>query len=309
LNPDGISDPITWSNYIQDERFETNLDIKISKNGRDICTIAGTNPTFNIEPLVDDEKFYHSFLVCGLVEWFFSYSESKTPTSQIKSINSDGDLAEWFSKNLNKKILVVDTNIIIDRVFSSLKFLGHDFIKNIEIRIPRLSILELERMGNEGSDLKKNKTSLGYGELMYLKNNNKQTMRELNIETLTGFSNIAKDKKTDSWIRREIKDARRRDLIAQVVNNYVLITSDLVNSFSAVAEDIDTIHVSRIHDWKNRIRNPTLEQIGRVIITLSVLYENILVTINSKKFTVIGIWEGKTIWDWGSEHANYKHET
>ena len=258
MNPDGISDPITWSNYIQDERFETNLDIKISKDGRDICTIIGTKPTFSIKPLVDDEKLYHSFLICGLVEWFFSYSESKNPTTQIKSINLDGNLEEWFSKYLNKKILVVDTNIIIDRVFSSLKFLGQDFIKNIDIRIPRLSILELERMGHEGSDLKKNKVSLGYGELMYLKNNIRQSMRELNIETLTGFSNIAKDKKTDSWIRREIKDSRLNDLRAHVVNRYVLMTSDLVNSFSAVAEDIDTIYVSRIHDWKNKIRNPAL---------------------------------------------------
>jgi len=309
LIPEGISDPITWSNYIQDERFDTNLDIKISKDGRDICQISGTKPSFNIESLVTDEKLYHSFLICGLVEWYFSYSESKTPSSQIKSINLDGNLEEWFLKNLNNKILVVDTNIIIDRVFSSLKLLEQDFVKKIQVRIPRLSILELERMGNEGTDLKKNKVSLGYGELMYLKNNGAQSMRELDIETLTGFSNIAKDKKTDSWIRREINDSRKNDLRARIPTRYVLMTSDLVNSFSAVAEDTDTIYVSKIRDWKNRIRNPTLEQIGRIIITLSVLFENITITINSKTFSVNGIWEGKTIWSWNSENAYYKHET
>ena len=117
LNADGLSDPITWSNFILDEKFETSLDIKISKEGRDICSIIGSQPTFTISSIVDDEKLYHSYLISGLVDWFFSYSETKNPTTSIKSINLDGNISTWFSNHLTNKILVVDTNIILDRVF------------------------------------------------------------------------------------------------------------------------------------------------------------------------------------------------
>jgi len=306
LNIEGLSDPKTWSNFIQDEKFETNLDIKISKNGRDLCAVTGSNPNFTISSIADDEKLYHSYLISGLVDWFFSFSEAKTPGTAIESINLEGDISTWFSNHLNNKILVIDTNIILDRIFSSLKFLGYDFLNNINIRIPRLGILELERITNHGSDLKKKKGRLGYVELMYLKDNGARSMNELDIETLTGFSNIAEDQDTDSWIRREIRDSRRRDLRARVVTKYVLITGDLVNSFSAIAEDIDTIYVSKINDWQNKIRNPNLEQIGRLIITLAVLCGNITVNINSKQYELRGMWEGKTMWNWNQEQAYFK---
>lgn len=308
MNPDGISDPITWSNYIQDEGFDKNLDIKISKDGKYICSISGITPNFEIKIIDNDEKLYHAFLTSGLVEWFFNYSDGKTASTNIDSINLEGDIEKWFSVKLNGKILVVDTNIIIDRIFSSLNLLGHNITSSNDVRIPRLTILELERISNESSDFKRKKAKMGYSELMYMKNNGAKSMRELPIELLTGFSNIAKGKKTDSWIRREIVESRLRDLRARIVSRFVLMTSDLINSFSALAEDIDTISVSKINNWKEKLRAPELEQIGRSIITISVLYENIMVNINGKKFEVNGVWEGKTTSNWNFEQVFYKEK-
>lgn len=49
--------------------------------------------------------------------------------------------------------------------------------------------------------------------------------------------------------------------------------------------------------------NGNLRQIVRLMITLSVLHENVIVTINNKKIKLTGIWEGKTIHQWGDEYV------
>lgn len=305
-----LSDPIWWSNYIQDERFDDNLDLVVAKDGKNICSIVGKTPNFTINRNCDEKELNHSLIVCGLIDWFFDYSTSKSPTSSIASVTSDGNLKKWFEENLNKKVLIIDTNILVNRIFSSLNYLAKNFFTNIDLRIPRLTILELERKLNDQSDLfEKRKFFSAYAELLYLKNNGARSMSELQIETLTGFSNISGNRKTDSWIRREIKDARVRALLAKIVENYVLMSADLVNSFSAVAEDIDSIYVHKIIDWKSKIRTPLIEQIGRLVTTLATAYENIDLTINTQKFQVDGIWEGKTVWDWAQENVWHRSLT
>ena len=302
-----LTDPVWWSNFIYDSQFEENLQVSISHDEEQICSITGQNPSYTIQIESNKQELDSALLNCGLAELFFNYTASKNPAS-IKSATTDANLRSWFKSNLEKKELVVDTNIILDRVFSSLESIGQDCLNSIKVKIPRLSILELESKTNRAKpkSVEKRECFLGYGELMYLKNKGAVPMSELNVETLTGFSKISGEQKTDSWIRREIKDAHHRALRAQVVKNYVLMTSDLVNSFSAVAEDIDTIHVSRINDWKNKIRRPTLIQVGRLINSLGVLLQNISIDINSKKFEVDGMREGKTIQDWGSEYVYHR---
>ena len=62
-------------------------------------------------------------------------------------------------------------------------------------------------------------------------------------------------------------------------------------------------------EWKNKIKNPNLEQIGRLIITLSVMYKSVIIEINGKKYELKGMWEGKNIWNWNQERAYFKEIT
>lgn len=154
---------------------------------------------------------------------------------------------------------------------------------------------------------------------MYLKENGATPLKELSIETLTGFSNIRGNENTDEWIRREINEAKNTpkplssleigflgDGSSRKFNEYVFITSDLINSMSAVAENIDTIYVSKFNEWENKLRNGNLLQVSRLIVTLSILFENIIVEINSKKIKFQGMWSGKTMWDYTKEHFKFE---
>jgi len=167
-------------------------------------------------------------------------------------------------------------------------------------------------------EIEKRKVFLGYGELLYLKNNGGIPLQELNVETLTGFSNISGNNTTDSWIRREINEAKNlprpdknvkeRTLTGMIgeikrYDNYIFVTRDLVSSLSAISENIDTIFISRIENWQKRLRKGNLNQVSRLLLTMAVLSEFINVEINDKKLELHGMWKEKTVFDWSVENV------
>jgi hypothetical protein len=143
-------------------------------------------------------------------------------------------------------------------------------------------------------------------------------MKELSINTLTGFSKIREDEKTDEWIRREINEAKKiyksnklaesflGEGVFEKFDKYIFITSDLINSMSSISENIDTIYVSKIENWEDKLREDNLLQVSKLITTLSLLYENLTAEINSKKIKFQGMWSCKTMCDYTKEHFKFE---
>jgi hypothetical protein len=127
--------------------------------------------------------------------------------------------------------------------------------------IPRLAILEIEQAANRAnSDRDKSRKNLitsAVSEIQFLKQNGAQFLAELEKETFEAFSRIAKDQKTDSWIRREIREQIRKETIGKDSNKIkkvTMFTSDVINATAAIAENIDTIFISRIDYEKTSTR-------------------------------------------------------
>ena len=72
------------------------------------------------------------------------------------------------------------------------------------------------------------------------------TMPELEKETFEGFSRIANDQVTDSWIRSPWKNKKWSISNSDKVRKVTLLTADLINALSAIAEGIDTMFIFRI---------------------------------------------------------------
>jgi len=146
---------------------------------------------------------------------------------------------------------------------------------------------------------------LGYQEIMFLKNIQARIFPDLDSEILARFTQISADLTADSWIRKEIKDYTKNVIkrklevggsgLAGEKPNFLMVSSDFVNSLSAVAEDIDSIYITKMIDNPTRMAN--LEQIAKFLISLSVLSEQIQVDVSSTQYEVKGFWQGKTTYD------------
>lgn len=284
--------------------FGNELDIDVIFNGKKLYKIKGRdNFKIDLEKLEvgDLANTVSSLLMTGFVNLNFSATDGRTSETQSSVSTTQNDFDSWFVNLTENKILIPDTNTIMNRTLTSLSFMSeNDILSNIVLQIPRLVILEMERKANQtgGNKAVKRKTFLSYVELMELKNFGAKPMRELERETLIDFSSIAGAIHTDALIRREIKDAQKKDFDSGTTNDYTLITSDMVNSLSAIAEGINTIYISKIPKWDQRIREAKILQICKLIISTAALFEKISISGNSKKIEIIGIWEGKNNSDW-----------
>ncbi len=296
------------------EKFRDELNLKITSNSSLLYSIIGTGDyEIKLENLEGEilDNINSSLLMTGLVDLKFSVTEGKSSRTEPDISTTSQSFDEWFEKLTENTILIPDTNTILNRTITSLSYISSfNILDNTVIQIPRLAILEMERKANESKDkklLQKRKTFLGYVELMDLKNHGAQPMRELDRETLFDFSNISGTANTDVLIRREIKDAKLRDKEIEIDNDYTLITSDMVNSLSAIAEGIDTIYISKIPDWNKKIRKGDLSQITKFLITSAVLSEKISINSSSGNFEILGIWDGKNNTDWFEQRILLKN--
>lgn len=296
--------PNSLESWLKTE-FGINLDLKVSFGETELFTVSGKDDyEITLNKLEDEQRInmISSLLMTGFIHLRFSVTEenSSVEESNISTLSNEFD--SWFVKLTENKILIPDTNTILNRTLTSLSFMPQsELLQHIVFQIPRLVILEMERKANDSGNKKaieKRKTFLGYAELMELKNFGAQPMKELEKDTLIGFSALSGTTHTDALIRREIAEAKLLNSRSQTINDFTLITSDMVNSLSAIAEGINTIYVSKIPEWEDNIRKGKILQISKLLITTAVLFEKITISNNVKKFTIEGIWEGKNNSDW-----------
>jgi hypothetical protein len=112
---------------------------------------------------------------------------------------SSHDFRTWFYNAAKHRILIPDTNSLINRSLSSLCFvLGDEYLKDISIRIPRLTVLEMERMANqENKSERKRRIMSAAAELLFLKNMGARFLPELPLEVFEGFTRMAGSRTTD----------------------------------------------------------------------------------------------------------------
>lgn len=300
--------PQTLIDWFAREQKENGLNITINSEGTPLCTCSGWREPYTIKVQAPDgdkkDKIILALRMTGLLELKLSFTNGTKPDDNEEKKTDDQDFSSWFSTTSVERTLVPDTNSIINRTFSALSSISNIDIKKLQVAIPRLVILELERQANEAGKsekeekkLAKRKVMLGYSELIYLQTNGGKMLNDvIDRDTLAAFTKIAGDLTTDSWIRREIKDEDYRIKQKGVDKKFTLLTSDLINSLSCTAEKIDSLYVSHI-DSQN-IRMAKLLQVVKFLIITSVLFEKIDVTIFRKNHTIKGIWPGKTTYEW-----------
>lgn len=303
-------DTDTLIDWFRREQTTNGLNIEISSGGTTLCTCRGWREPYTITiPAPDGDersKILLALRMAGLLDLNLSITNGTKPFSNEEKKTDDENFNSWFLSMSKDRTLVPDTNSVIFRTFSSLSSISGIDIKKIQIAIPRLLILELERQANDASKsdkkdekklLIKRKVMLAYAELIYLKTNGGTMLNDtIDKDTLAGFTKIAGDLTTDSWIRKEIKDEDYRLQQKGVDKKHTLVTSDLINSLSCTAEDIHSIYVSKI-DSQN-IRRANLYQTAKFLIIASVLLEKMDTVIFGKKHVMQGIWSGKTTSEW-----------
>lgn len=293
-----------------------------------LCTFNFSSPNeykITIEAKDEDGRnVIDSLRMTGLLDLVYTYSESQKPfaTEPTRKRTLSSDFQKWFQKITKDRTLVPDTNSILNHTFSSLALVfGEDILKDVSVLIPRLVILEMERQANSKPNIDCNNTKsekehlhcrkkrwvmLGYQEIMFLKSSMQtQMFPDLDAEILARFTQISGDLTADSWIRKEIKDYTKNVIKRKLEvggsglsgrkPNFLMVTSDFVNSLSAVAEDINSIYITQMIDRPTKMAN--LKQIAKFLINLSVLLEQIRVDVSSTQYGIKGFWQGKTTFD------------
>jgi hypothetical protein len=140
-------------------------------------------------------------------------------------------------------------------------------------------------------------------ELLFLRNRGATFLSELSLEVLQGFTEISGNRRTDSWIRREVYQQSRIETFGVQPSEQKIVTfvtSDLINALSAIAEEIDTLYFSKVSSnvLMNDKHKHTFQQIIQMIVLCSIVFEQLKVSIDSKNYIFEGIWEGKNPIEW-----------
>jgi len=145
---------------------------------------------------------------------------------------------------------------------------------------------------------------IGYSEFMVLKNHGAELLSELDKEILLNFNKISGGLSTDAWIRQEVHKVISELPEKEGLKEYTFVTSDLVNSLSSTAENLPVMYISKV-PHNQGIRQALISQIVRLVISLSIIFEEISVTLNEKEFKYKGMYEGKSTIDWIEERISY----
>lgn len=315
------------------DQLKVNEEKSIIENPDDFgCRITGRNDHLTAEINEKSLPNFKKNITCalkmvGMIDLKFSYIKSTEVAERDQAIRMSNSPAfmNWMKKWFEAKVFVPDTNLMINHTVSSIELASDpDLFKSLQIAIPRLVVLELERKSNENKlnddscsreekkkimSENKRKTFLAFSELVYLqKKDNVSLFPVLPPQILAQFPKITSEHNADSWIRHEIQNyvanAKQEKLSkggsgTVYPRNFILVTSDLVNSLSASSEGIDSIYVSEVRD-KNDLPewlDGSLKQISRFLIILSILSETIDLSINSTIYRFQGFWHGITNYD------------
>jgi hypothetical protein len=221
--------PITYTKKKLQEFFSKNagsFDLSATtENGRQLFTCTG-NPKNTAIKITCNSEDSSNVSSAGMMSGIIHQQVALTH-GEIEELASDEQytthhargFTEWFQKITKRRILIPDTNTLINRSISSLRHsFTTEFSIPIAIKIPRIVLLEIERAANNAKPCgKRNRKShiiSSVGELDYLKENGASYLPELSDQIFEAFSRIAKDQKSDSWIRHEIlKEKMRQNLL------------------------------------------------------------------------------------------------
>src|SRR5919106_1920954 len=231
--------------------------------------------------------------------------------------------------------LIPDTNVLRRHYYSNflLDIISRSRLEDtLRILIPRLVILEIENKYNRSSSEDKEKKNqnrdtdseiyngyikgkerrLGLSsikEVISIKKNGGLTNSRISSSLLESFSRASGSKYADHWIRKEIQEfistlhgVEKRNTNGEVFiekSNAILLTCDIMNSLVAVSENINTFYVLRNEPPELTISSPSFfanlvynTAIHSGECTCRIVYRQ------EETFDVIGMWRGKTTYDW-----------
>jgi len=232
----------------------------------------------------------------------------------------------------NKIYLVPDTNFLRRHYYNNFlrEVLSHSkLIYATRIVIPRLCILEIENKYNRSSTSKPGKKKdelpepfieynvgkerrLGLSsikEVISIKKNGGGTNPSIDNSLIESFSRASGEKYADHWIRREIlefissvTDRLTRDDQGETVtekSGIIFLTCDIMNSLVAVSENINTLYILRREPDKLYV--PSSKDFTNLVYNTAIQFGECTCHIKyfqDEKFRIIGMWEGKTTYDW-----------
>jgi hypothetical protein len=235
---------------------------------------------------------------------------------QIVSLESNGPGL------VKETALVLDTNVIMRHYIRNLLYplLGDRILRKASqeteivvgqgaptllLKVPRLSLLEIERQFNASKDDskrgekgKKRRLALyAARETLFLTTVGGEFLPELKEHTLEAFSRIAGEKFSDAWIRREVKEYWRMKTDGGVSYHPLLFaTCDLMNALAASAEGLAVVYLSRERE-RNSYTYRDVGQVAELVTDLAVSFGRIQIG----NVAYEGAWEGKTIWQWEAD--------
>ena len=183
--------------------------------------------------------------------------------------------------------LIPDTNFILDYAYSN--YLDNVNLNLSHISIPRTAIWEIENLANNVPKDKlheKRKFFLGLSEIAKIRKNGGYLNQYMdNLAQMYSNSTIR-----DALIRLEILNTQGGNLF-----NFIFLSSDVVSSFSANAEGLNTII---FHYGKYNSHLSDLEKICNLLYHSSLKYQQVAVEINGKSYNITGWWSGKSMNDY-----------
>jgi hypothetical protein len=224
-----------------------------------------------------------------------------------KSINTH-DWANWFLQSIaTYNYIIVDTNMLMKHYCSNLLFrlIRNTDFNLLHFKLPRLAILEIERIANQEKDKTKRLALFATTEIMFLKAHKAELLPPLDVSLLTSFLEKAGRREVDAWIRKEV-----HDFATQFPSyNCLFMTCDLTNSLASWAEGLNTCYLSELE--QNEFLIPTsletAEQLAEFILNSVITFEKIRMDVYidgincAESYQIEGIWSGKTPYHWNHD--------
>jgi hypothetical protein len=92
------------------------------------------------------DRIHNAGMASSIVDYRISLTTGKTniQNDESMSILDVHEFTSWFNRIIKNRVLAPVTNALMNRSFSSLCFvLGKQYLQNLMVRIPRLSVLEM----------------------------------------------------------------------------------------------------------------------------------------------------------------------
>lgn len=300
---------------------------ELLKNNKIIKVFGDSNNCFIIhsrEKKVEfdntNEKLKNVFKKSGLYHFEIGFSPSLKFTQEGKYFHSKNDMFgkkietfnaydSWFSKlfdALNSKVILIpDTNIIKYCVYTNyLKRLSLTY----SIQIPRLTILEVESQYNrtKGKDGEKVRSAFqDMVEILKIEYDGGEIIPFVDKILLETFAKASGNGLADAWIRMEVAKyiLDHKNRVEGSKKTFIFLSSDLMNSLSANAEDLNVLYFFSTNEQNYDNRN-----ILSLIINTAVAFEKCRIETDdpAKKYEIEGMWNGKNPEEWKDEIILFK---